>query len=361
MKKTAKLQFEKQYLESLRLHLKRNLNGRSTSREARAVGNQGLSLGLNVMDLARIHKQALATLEVPIEESSKQKVRAPPLSAAGKFLLEALVPFEQSHQADVLKLRTSLFVPEERLEEELKFHRRLIDNSDEVKEQSRQLSYQFLLALEEERKEISRELHNQVAQILAGINVRLAALKTSLSIGLENFDERIAQTQELVEQSVEAIDGYARKLRPVMLEDLGIIPSLRSFIKDLPAHKGLRIRFNYFPEVEDLDNLKRTIIFRVAQEAITNVLRHSKAKNATVMLRRLSDSVVLEITDDGKSFPIERVLHSSIKNRLGLIGMRERVIMVEGDFSIESSSGKGTTVRAIIPVGEKLASQNLKK
>ena len=357
MNKSAKRRFEKQYQEGLRIHLKRRLNGRSTSRAARTVGSKGLSLGLNAIDLARTHEQALAALDGHLDLCSKTKVRAP-LSAAGKFLLEALVPFEQSHKDDILKVRTSLFVAEERLEQETKFHRRLIDDSNEIHEQSRQLSHQFLLALEEERKEISRELHDQVAQILAGINVRLAALKKAASIDHENLDERIVQTQKLVEQSVEAIHSYARKLRPIMLDDLGLIPALRSFIKDLPSHKGLRIRFTHVPEVEDLDNLKRTIIYRVAQEALTNVLRHSKATHVTMKLRGLADSVVLEVSDNGKSFPVERILHSNIKNRLGLLGMRERVEMVDGNFSIESSPGKGTTVRAVIPIGDKLTGKS---
>jgi two-component system, NarL family, sensor histidine kinase DegS len=363
MNKAVKLRYEKKYQDNLRIHLKRKLNGVSTSRAARSIGSQGLSLGLNVIDLARTHEQAIAVLDAPGDNgstSSKMKIGSP-LSAAGKFLLEALVPFEQSHQDDILKVRTSLFVAEERLDQEKKFHRALIDDSQEIHEQSRQLSYQFLLALEEERKEISRELHDQVAQILAGINVRLAALKSAAMIDHENLAERIAQTQVLVEQSVEAIHSYARKLRPVMLDDLGLIPSLRSFIKDLPDHEGLRIRFKHFADVENLDNLKRTIIFRVAQEAITNVLRHSNAKNATLRLKKLVDSVVLEVSDDGKSFSVERTLNSKITNRLGLLGMRERVEMVDGTFSIESSPGKGTMVRAVIPLDEKLEDEGLSK
>ena len=360
MKKSAKLRFEKQYQDGLRIHLKRKLNGRSTSQAARLIGSKGVCLGLNVIDLARTHEQALAALDVPLDFNFRSDVRSP-LSTAGKFLLEALLPFEQSHKDEMLKVRTSLYLAEERLEQETKFHRRLIDDSHEIHEQSRQLSHQFLLALEEERKEISRELHDQVAQILAGINVRLAALKKAALIDHENLGERIAQTQTLVEQSVEVIHNYARKLRPVMLDDLGLIPSLRSFIKDLPSHKGLRIRFTHFPEVEELNNLKRTIIYRVAQEALTNVLRHSKATHVTMKLRRLADAVVLEVSDNGRSFPIERILHSSIKDRLGLLGMRERVEMVAGDFTIESSPGKGTKVRAVIPIGDSLTANSLSK
>ena len=356
MNKPANRRFEEEYRNALQIHLKRKLNGRSTSRAARAIGRKGVSIGLNAIDLVRTHELSLASLEVPLAQVSPSKIKGrTPVSATGKFLLEALLPLKQSHQDEILKFRTSLFVAEERLEQESQFHRRLIDESQLIHEQSRQFSQQFLLALEEERKEISRELHDQVAQILAGINVRLAALKEAASIDHENLGERIAQTQKLVEKSVESIHSYARKLRPIMLDDLGLIPSLRSLIKELPSHKGLRIRFTHVPEVEELNNLKRTIIYRVAQEALTNVLRHANATYATIKLNSLADSVVLEVSDNGKSFRVEHTLQSSISNRLGLLGMRERVQMVNGSFSIESSQGKGTTIRAVIPISEKLA------
>jgi two-component system, NarL family, sensor histidine kinase DegS len=358
MTNSAKLRFKKTYRDALRIHLKRKLNGRMTSHAARSVGSEGVSLGMNAVDLARTHEQVLGSLDVPSNEGFKLIMKSP-LSAAGKFLLEALTPFEQSHQDEILKVRTSLFVAEEKLEQEIKSHRGEIINSQEIHEQTKQLARQFLLALEEERKEISRELHDQVAQVLAGINVRLAALKAEAAIDHENLGDRISQTQLLVEQSVDAVHTYARKLRPVMLDDLGLIPSLRSFIRELPSHEGLRIRFRAIPEVEELNNLKRTIIFRVAQEAVTNVLRHAKAKKLAIKLSKIDTNVLLEVTNDGKSFNVDRILNSNVKNRLGLLGMRERVEMVDGVFSITSSATKGTVVRALIPIGDQPAEQTL--
>lgn len=348
MQKSAKLQFEKQYQDGLRIHVRRKLNGRLTLPAARLIGSKGVTLGLNAIDLAHTHEQALAAQDIPFDVGSDLKVRAL-LSTASKFLLEAMVPFEESHIEDLLKVRTLLSAADDKLDEETKSHRRLIDDSHKIYEQLRELSHQFLLALEEERKEISRELHDQVAQILAGINVRLAGLKKASMIDRDTLDEGIAQTQLLVEQSVEAVLSYARTLRPVMLDDLGLIPSIRSFIKNLPNDNPLNIRFKHGLEAEALDNTKRTVLYRVAQEAITNVLRHANATSLKVRLDNLEDGVLLVVSDNGKSFHLDRVFSSTITKRLGLLGMRERVDMVGGQFAIKSPPGKGTTVRAKIP------------
>ncbi len=100
-----------------------------------------------------------------------------------------------------------------------------------------------------------------------------------------------------------------------------------------------------------MDNATRTVLYRVAQEALTNVAQHAHASRVEVNLRKLSTALHLEITDNGKSFEVERVLHAKKNQRLGLLGMRERVEMVGGNFSIESAPGQGTTIRAQIPFG----------
>jgi signal transduction histidine kinase len=111
----------------------------------------------------------------------------------------------------------------------------------------------------------------------------------------------------------------------------------------------LRIHFTAYAGVEALDSVRRTVLFRVAQEALTNVVRHAAARQATVRILRISDAVRLEIRDDGKSFSAERLLSAKAGGRLGLVGMRERVEMVGGRFKIESTPGQGTTVTANIP------------
>ena len=104
--------------------------------------------------------------------------------------------------------------------------------------------------------------------------------------------------------------------------------------------------------MEQLDTARRTVLFRVAQEALTNVARHAQASRVEVSIQKLPDCICMKIKDDGKSFQVERVLHGKGSKRLGLLGMRERLEMVGGRFEVESAPGKGTTITAQIPTGK---------
>jgi signal transduction histidine kinase len=225
----------------------------------------------------------------------------------------------------------------------------LLKRSDRLQEQLRQLSRQILSAQEEERKRISRELHDVVAQTLTGINVRLAALKKEASVNINGLDRNIARTQRLVEKSVDIVHQFARELRPAVLDDLGLIPALHSFVKLFSKRTRLHVHLKAFAGVEQLDIAKRTVLFRVAQEALTNVSRHAQASRVEVGILKMTDCICMKIKDDGKSFDMERVLKVKGGKRLGLLGMRERVEMVGGSFCVESVPGQGTTIVVEIP------------
>jgi signal transduction histidine kinase len=227
----------------------------------------------------------------------------------------------------------------------------LLAESRQMQEQLRHLSRQLLVAQEEERKQISRELHDEIAQTLAGINVYLAALKCETAAGTAVLDRNIARTQRLVEKSVNIVHRFARELRPAMLDDLGLIPALHSFMEGFTKRTHIQIRFTAFADVEQLNSSKRTVLYRVALAALTNVSQHARAKRVKVSLQKSSGAVQMDICDDGKSFDVKRVLSAKRNKRLGLIGMRERVEMVGGSFAVESIRGRGTTVSAQIPFG----------
>jgi signal transduction histidine kinase len=238
---------------------------------------------------------------------------------------------------------------EESLQQSERHYIQLLAQSRQMQEQLRQLSHQILLAQEEERKKISRELHDEIAQTLAGINVYLAALQTEAAGNGRGLARNITRTQRLVEKSVDIVHRFARELRPTVLDDLGLIPALHSFMKGFTKRTHIKIQFTAFAGVEELNNTKRTVLFRVAQEALTNVAKHAGARRVKVSLQKASSDVRLEVSDDGKSFQVERVLLARKNKRLGLVGMRERVEMVGGSFGVESAPGKGTTVQAQIP------------
>jgi len=220
----------------------------------------------------------------------------------------------------------------------------------DMQEQLRHLSHQLLLTQEEERKRISRELHDEIVQTLVGINVHLASLTLKKKVNLNELRRKISRTQRLVEKSVEIVHRFARELRPTVLDDLGLIPALQSFIREFAKRTKLRVEFTASDEIEQLDNTQRTVIYRVTLSALANVDQHAHASKVSVSLQRNNDAICLEIHDDGRSFEVAHVMSAKRYKRLGLLGSRERIEMVGGKFSVESTPRKGTTIRAEIPM-----------
>ena len=140
-------------------------------------------------------------------------------------------------------------------------HLLLEKKSRQMQEQLRYLSHHILQESEEQRRQISRELHDEIAQVLAGINVHLAALIVEAKLHTKGLSKKIVNTQHLVEKSVKSVHKFAQKLRPACLDDLGIIPALKNFINDYSSSTGTSISFITFAQVEELSSAKRTVLF----------------------------------------------------------------------------------------------------
>jgi PAS domain S-box-containing protein len=229
---------------------------------------------------------------------------------------------------------------------------RLLRESIKMQRQLRNMSHRILQVQEEQRKEISRELHDQITQTLIGINIHMAAFAKAVKSDPRNVTQSAAPIRRLVIKAVETVHRFAQDLRPAMLDEIGLIPSLISYVRGFPKPKGLEIQFKAFAREVTLDNEKRTVLYRVAQEALVNVAKHAKATKVEVTVLDAPGGVCLEIADNGKSFDIKRIEIKKATKHLGLIGMRERVGMVGGKFSVESAKGIGTTVRATVPSGK---------
>ena len=238
---------------------------------------------------------------------------------------------------------------EEVLKESERQQRQLLEQTCHMQEQLRDLSHRILQVQEEERKRISRELHDQITQVLVSINVHLESLALATKINPCGLRQKIVRTQQLVEKSVSIVHQFARDLRPTALDDLGLNITLHSFLNDFMRQTGLRIHFTTFAGADQLDSDRRTMLYRVVQSALTNVAQHAHASRVNVSIHEIADAVLLEISDTGKAFDVERVLNARKNKRLGLIGMRERTEMIGGTFTVESAPGTGTTVRAQIP------------
>jgi signal transduction histidine kinase len=337
------------------------------------LGRAAHNGGLAVQDLATMHEAAVEALAPSFNFADPNNGL---IRRKGRFFKQALIPLEtagrvtrrtnrelQQRNATLRRVTLALARGNRRLEREIarrqtaevankrgkEKYRTLFLESQIMQKKLRQLTRQIILAQEEERKEISRELHDEVVQTLVGINVELAALGKGASVGLHTLKAKIARTQRLVENSVNAVHRFARELRPAVLDDLGLIPALHAYSKNLAARKNLKIQMTAFGGVEALGGIKRTVLFRVAQEALTNVARHAHATAVSMSIREITGSVRMEIRDNGRSFPVKKTLLARNPKRLGLIGMKERVEMVGGRLTIESVPGKGTTVRAEIP------------
>jgi signal transduction histidine kinase len=238
---------------------------------------------------------------------------------------------------------------EESLRKSEQHYTRLLAQSRRMQGQMQLLSRRVLSVQEEERKRISRELHDVIAQMLTGINVRLAALKREAGVNTKGLDRKISSTQRLVEKSVDTVHRFARELRPAVLDDLGLIPTLHTQLKAFMKETGTRASLTAAAEVEQLSISKRTVLYRIAQEALANVARHAEASRADVSIRKFQKTVRMQIRDDGKAFDVEQMWHTRKSRHLGLLGMRERVEMVGGTFTVESVPGRGTTIDVEIP------------
>ena len=289
---------------------------------------------------------------------------------AGRFLVEALVPIEREGASNrrtpaARRGSVALAATNRRLEQEIarrkavqdalkkseRHYGHLLERSRRMQEHLRRLSHEILSAQEEERRAISRELHDEIGQTLTAIKVKLVTLNKEATINAADLKKKIASTQRLVQRSMNTVHRFARNLRPPLLDDLGLIPALHSFMKGFTRRTGVRVHFATFAAVEKLDGDKRTVLYRVAQEALTNVAKHAEASLVKVTIQREQGVVLLEIQDNGKSFEVQSVLLAKKITRLGLLGMRERVEMVGGRFEIESTPRRGTMVRARIPFG----------
>jgi signal transduction histidine kinase len=363
----------RRYEAALGQYLKR---GRTPSLAAAVrVGRRAVALGLEALDLARIHEQALIAHVSPISTSV---TRDRTIKRAGTFFAEALLPLEATHHSALaanvrlsrvnraLSRRTrELAASNRELQEEIARRQaveaslrrseqrssQLLAESQRLQEQLRHLSRQVLSAQEEERKRISRELHDVIAQVLTSINVQLATLKTEATLGTQGLTGKISRTQRLVERSVDVVHRFARELRPALLDDLGLVPALHSYMTEFARRTGLRVALKACnpSRTEEIDSARRTALYRVAQEALANIARHAEASRVEASILKVPHGLRLRITDDGKAFDVERVLHAQRSKRLGLLGMRERVEMVGGKFTVESAPGRGTTIQAYIP------------
>lgn len=239
---------------------------------------------------------------------------------------------------------------EQALRESREHYIRLFKEARAMEENLRQLSSKVLTVQEEERKHISRELHDEVGQALTAVNVSLAMLRSHAPDD-EPLRQKVDGAQRLIEQSMEMVHRFARELRPSMLDHLGPVAALRNYVKLFTERTGIKTELEGNVSVEQLNNQQRTVLYRIAQESLTNVFKHAKATRVKIRLRQLPCAVVMEVVDNGCAFTVPSAANGDGAHQpLGLLGMQERARLVNGQFAIESVPKRGTTVRLQIPL-----------
>lgn len=216
----------------------------------------------------------------------------------------------------------------------------------------KKLSELMFLRQEEDRRAISRELHDHVAQNLTGINFELAILSKEASKSEKRLRDKIQDTQLLVERSVEEVHRFAQELRPLILDDLGLLPALKSYLKNFSNRTTITTSLIVKTGIGILDDNEKTVLFRVAQEALVNVAKHSKATSVKVTLSTNAHFVKIAIVDNGVGFNVKKLSDFVKKKHIGLLGMQERVKIVGGEIQIKSSAKNGTSIVATVPVRE---------
>jgi signal transduction histidine kinase len=216
----------------------------------------------------------------------------------------------------------------------------------------KQLSARLVELQEDERRSISRELHDEVGQSLTGVLVEMA----NLSVHIRNRDlnavsVKADEIKKLLENSISVVRNMALLLRPSMLDDLGLVPALEWHAREVSKRTGIRVKIAAEQVPEDLPEEHKTCIYRIVQEALHNSVRHSSASNVRVTVRQQGRRLLLSVEDDGTGFNPQRA------RGLGLLGMQERVSHLGGDFQIDSTPGHGTVLRAVLPLAATAAGQ----
>ena len=213
------------------------------------------------------------------------------------------------------------------------------------------LSKSLIDLLEKDRRQISMELHDHIGQTLTSLKMNLEIIHGKLKPDNTELEARIAVAQKRTIQAIKDIRNVSHGLRPAMIEALGVVSSLRELFNEIQQQADIEIHFFSRGIPERFEDVKELALYRVAQEALTNIIRHARAKNIFVNLVKKDKKLLLSVEDNGVGFDQDKVMDiSKKKGSLGLLIMRERAVQLDGEFTIESQPGKGTHVLVEIPI-----------
>lgn len=242
---------------------------------------------------------------------------------------------------ELRRLRMGL---EQRVRERTADHRQAEEKLQASWRQLQELTEFLQTVREEERTRIAREIHDELGQALTALRIDLAWLRGKCGGDDQRSADKLASAYNLVVKTLDAVRRISEDLRPGMLDQLGLAAAIQHYVAKFSERTGIPCKLSLNREEFEIGDKMATAVFRLVQEALTNVARHASAGSATVQIAEENDAIQLAVQDDGCG-----LAPPSDKKTFGLLGMRERVKMLGGDFEIASVPGVGTTIRARFP------------
>ncbi len=292
------------------------------------VAGATLSLAINYLVL-RVTLQPLSSLTSTVDrvQDGHTSIRA---------------PFSAYQDPDIARLTEALNTMLDRLAA----HTATIEAN---RQQLRALSAQVISAQEEERNRIARELHDETSQSLASLLIALERMDTVIPSELAELKKRLASARELTGETLKGLRALISDLRPLLLDDLGLMPAIRWSARERLESEGIDIECHIPARIPRLPPMAETALFRITQEAITNIIKHADAGQVHIDVC-MNDKLTLTIRDDGVGFNASDPPPLGVRDHLGLFGIRERATALGGEAEIVSTPGAGTTVRVTVPL-----------
>jgi signal transduction histidine kinase len=260
-----------------------------------------------------------------------QLLRAVSAVVASVFIMRVLRSFEEENRREIAELQAAR-----------------LDEAKRRETLRGEILRRIVTAQEAERQRIARELHDETGQALTAIGLGLRSFETSFTQDRQKAASNLKQLEHLVDHSLVELQRLISDLRPSHLDDLGLAPALRWYASEIQKRVSLNVNVTMIGEERDIPSEMKTALFRVAQEALTNTIKHSGADNVDVVVNYTEQGVNLSVFDDGVGFNSFNIQKSN-RESWGLVGMEERANLLGGDFQIRSKPGSGTSVEVFIP------------
>ncbi len=275
--------------------------------------------------LKKLHTEATAVFQLQLLRKDKRRI---PVEIS-------LRRFKLDHQETIVWVVRDI-TQRKQVEKRLK----------ETSSQLRDLASRIQTVREEERTMIAREIHDELGQVLTVLKIQLSLTANKLLPEQQEIKTRIKSTYGLLDNAVEAVQRISAKLRPGILDELGLAAAVEWQAQDFEKHTGIHCKCSLLSEPVSLSAEKSTAVFRIFQEALTNAARHADADRVSIFLKNRNDKMILEIIDNGCG--INKTQINSPKS-LGILGMRERVVVLGGSMEINGVPGKGTHIKVTMP------------